>query len=51
MKQVTYNKILVTHDGSKLASAALEHAASLALTFKSKVIIVQVIDSITQSYD
>jgi len=45
---VTYNKILLTHDGSKLASFALPHAFKQAQAFNSKIILVQVIDSMMQ---
>ena len=48
MKKVIYKKILLTHDGSKLASAAVPHVIALANTFKSEVFLLQVIDSFSQ---
>lgn len=48
MKQVKYQKILVTHDGSDLASTALPHAAALALAFNADVLMLQVVNSVEQ---
>jgi nucleotide-binding universal stress UspA family protein len=45
MKNITYNKILVTHDGSPLASAALPHAVAIATKFNAEVILLHVLDS------
>lgn len=39
-----YNKILVCLDGSALAEQILVHAKELALRFKSKVVLIQVIN-------
>lgn len=48
MKNVTYGRILLTHDGSGLASYALPHIVKLAQAFNSEVAVIQVIDSMTQ---
>jgi len=45
MKQVLYKKILVTHDGSTLSSAALPHALLLAKTMQAQLILLRVIES------
>ena len=45
---IAYNKILLTHDGSELASFALPHAIKLAQVFNAKIILVQVIDTMMQ---
>lgn len=43
MKQINYKKILLTHDGSQLASAAIPHAGAIAAMSKAEIIILQVI--------
>lgn len=43
MKTVTYQKILVTHDGSELASSALPHAKSIAQMYNAEVILLRVV--------
>jgi universal stress protein A len=48
MKQVIYKKILVTHDGSKLASIALPHALSLAYGLNTQILLFRVIDPVEQ---
>ena len=48
MKKVEYKKILLTHDGSKLSSAAIPHAASLAKTFNAEILLLHVIESVEQ---
>jgi nucleotide-binding universal stress UspA family protein len=48
MKQLTYSRLLLTHDGSKLASGALPHVKTLALAFKAEVLLLQVVDSTLQ---
>lgn len=48
MKNIVYSRILLTHDGSKLASTAVPHALALAVQFKSEVLLLQVIDSVEQ---
>lgn len=42
---ITYNKILLTHDGSKLASAAIPHAISIAKTYNAELYVLEVIDA------
>lgn len=42
MKEILYNKILVTHDGSRLASEAVPYAASLAAACGSEIILLNV---------
>jgi nucleotide-binding universal stress UspA family protein len=42
MKEIRYNKILVTHDGSKLASLALPYARSIALACGSEIVLLHV---------
>ena len=44
MKLIKYQKILVTHDGSKFSSAAFPHAQSLALTYNSEIILLHVVE-------
>lgn len=48
MKKITYKKILVTHDGSQLASAALPHAATLARMYNAEILLLQVVRSVEQ---
>lgn len=48
MKQIKFQKILVTHDGSKLASAALPYANVLAAQLRADVTLLQVIPTVTQ---
>ncbi len=48
MKQIKFQKILVTHDGSKLASAALPYANVLAAQFRAEVTLLQVIPTVAQ---
>src|SRR3989344_9300996 len=48
MRQITYKKIIVTHDGSDIASHVLPHAFSLALSFNSEILILRVINSVEQ---
>ncbi|MGE5042290.1 MAG: universal stress protein [Candidatus Levyibacteriota bacterium] len=43
-----YKKILLTHDGSTLSSAALPHAFLLAHTFGSKIILFRAVESVGQ---
>jgi len=43
-----YKRILLTHDGSELAEAATEHAATLAKATGAPVLLLQVIDSVAQ---
>ncbi len=49
MKQVTYKKILVTHDGSVLASSVLPHAVAIAEAFDGEVLLLQVTESVYQN--
>lgn len=42
---ITYSKILLTHDGSKLASNAIPHAISLAKTYNAELYVLEVIDA------
>lgn len=48
IKQIQYKKILVTHDGSKCASAVIPHAVSLANTFNAEIVLLQVVSSVPQ---
>lgn len=48
MKVPGYNKILLTHDGSELASGVVPHVVSVACKFQSGVIVLQVIDTYLQ---
>lgn len=41
---ITYNKILLTHDGSKLASTAIPHAISLAKTYNAELLVLEIVD-------
>lgn len=43
-----YKRILLTHDGSETASAAVPHAAQIAVASNAEVIVAQVIDSVQQ---
>lgn len=43
-----YRKILLTHDGSELADVAVSHAVSVAKSSGAEVVLLQVIDSVTQ---
>lgn len=43
MKKITYKKILVTHDGSLLATSALPHALSLAEQLNTKIVLLRVV--------
>jgi nucleotide-binding universal stress UspA family protein len=45
---LVYKRILVTHDGSDLADAALDHAATLAKATAAPVLVLQVVDSVAQ---
>jgi nucleotide-binding universal stress UspA family protein len=40
---LTYRKILVPHDGSKIADSAFEHALAIAKAFNAKLILLTVI--------
>lgn len=51
MKNTTYKKILLTHDGSSLASAAIPHAVSLAKTYNAEVILLHVIEPYAQNLE
>jgi len=43
-----YKKILLTHDGSDLAGAAVRHAAGIAKAMGAEVVVLQVVDSVSQ---
>lgn len=47
MRSVNYEKIMVTHDGSRIASVAVPHAAALAKACKAELIILRVVVPIT----
>lgn len=47
-KSITYNKILLTHDGSKFASTAIPHAISIAKAYNAELYILQVIDAVVR---
>jgi nucleotide-binding universal stress UspA family protein len=44
--KVLYKKILLTHDGSKLASAAVPHAISIAKQYAANITLLRVVDDI-----
>ena len=48
MESIHYRKILVTHDGSDLASLALPHAVALAHHYGAEILLLHVITSIEQ---
>src|SRR3989344_5633664 len=48
MKHIMYQRILLTHDGSKLASEGIPHAVTLASKFNAEVILLQVVESVQQ---
>lgn len=48
MEKIIYKKILVTHDGSKLASVALPHALFLAESLYARLLLLRVIESVGQ---
>lgn len=48
MKKILYKKILVTHDGSELASKALPHAVAIARANDAEVLLLQVVRSVGQ---
>jgi len=43
-----YRKILLTHDGSELADVAVPHAIAVAKGSGAEMVVLQVIDSVTQ---
>jgi nucleotide-binding universal stress UspA family protein len=43
-----YKKILLTHDGSDLAGQAIKHAAGIAGATGAEVVVLQVVDSVSQ---
>ena len=43
-----YDKILLTHDGSELASIAVPHARALGQALGAPVVVLQVVDSVAQ---
>ncbi len=43
-----YRKILLTHDGSELAGNAVSHATALAKATGAEVVVLQVVDSVSQ---
>lgn len=48
MEKVVYRKILVTYDGSELASSAFSHAVALALACDAEALLLQVVNSVEQ---
>lgn len=44
MKNITYQKILVTHDGSKFSWATFPHAKSLALMYHAELVLLHVVE-------
>jgi nucleotide-binding universal stress UspA family protein len=48
MIQLIYKKILLTHDGSKLSSAAIPHALVLATAFDADILLIHVVHTIDQ---
>ncbi len=49
MKQVVYRKIILTHDGSRLASTAIPHALAVATAFQAEVLLLHVVESAEQT--
>jgi nucleotide-binding universal stress UspA family protein len=43
-----YEKIMLTHDGSELASQAIRHASTIANATGAEVVVLQVVDSVSQ---
>lgn len=43
-----YRKILLTHDGSRLANDAVSHAISLAKAYRAQIVLLHVVHSIDQ---
>lgn len=50
MKLITYNHILMTHDGSILASAAIPHTVTLAKQYQAKVLLLRVVPTLSEEY-
>lgn len=50
MKRIEFKKILVTHDGSKCASAILPHVVSLGGTLNAQVILLRVIEPLVPDF-
>lgn len=48
MKQIVYQKVLIPHDGSQVASAILPHVLAIEGGFNAEIILLQVIDSLFQ---
>jgi len=48
MKSINYKKILVTHDGSNLASQAIPHVVALAQAFQAEILLLRVVNSVSQ---
>lgn len=48
MKKIIYKRILMTHDGSKLASKAIPHALSLSEYLNTDLVLLRVIESVDQ---
>lgn len=48
MKKIIYHKILVTHDGSRFASAALPYAFALADACKAQMLLFHVVETVAQ---
>lgn len=46
INMIHYNKILLTHDGSRLASEAIPHAISIAKQYEAEIILLRVVDDI-----
>lgn len=44
----TYKKILLSHDGSELASEAIDHVITLANAYDAEVIVLHVVDSVVK---
>lgn len=47
-EEAVYEKIMLTHDGSELASEAIRHASTLAKATGSEIVVLQVVDSVSQ---
>ncbi len=43
-----YERIMLTHDASELASQAIRHAAALAKATGAEIVVLQVVDSVSQ---
>jgi nucleotide-binding universal stress UspA family protein len=48
MQKIVYKKIILTHDGSELASLAIPHAAAVASACNAEIVLLRIIPSAQQ---